>query len=217
MEGATALYERFTCFSCHLSSYITPTSKGNPRKELCVCHTPGSSAVGIAIVCVDKHTWAFFRTRTRQCTVTLKDTTSTWLFVPFYSQDSRLPRATLEVLLGEYVCIFPSPLSQLSDVLAHLLPSPSRYITDVPTRQKHPTATPCLPENLVELFNHYPSFTFKTPYSHRLPISTLLLIPYLEEAFPVLLGPTSCYTDNLHLLFSVPLFIPTHTVPYLSR
>lgn len=170
-----------------------------------------------ASICIDKHTPALFKTRTRQCAVTLKDTTCTWLFVPSHCQDHCLPRAMLEVLLSQHVRIFPSPLSRLSNVLAHLLPSPSRYITDVPTRQKHPTAAPCLPENLVELFSQYPRFTFKTPGSHKLPISTLLLIPYLDEAFPVLLGPTSCYTDDLHLLFSVPLFIPTHTLPYLSR
>lgn len=83
----------------------------------------------------------------------------------------------LEVLLSQHVCIFLSPLSQLSDVPAHLLPSLSRYITDVPTCQKHQTAAPCLPENLVELFNQYPSFTFKTPVFTQ--------APYLYTVYPL--------------------------------
>lgn len=69
--------------------------------------------------------------------------------------------------------IFPSPVSQLSNVLDHLLPSPSRYITwrlsaNVSTHQKHP-ATPCLPENLVELFSKYTSFTFNSPVFTQAP------------------------------------------------
>lgn len=123
----------------------------------------------IASICIDKHTSAFFKTRTRQCAVTLKDTICTWLFVPSHCQDHCLPRAMLEVLLSQHVRIFPSPLSWLSNVLAYLLPSSFRYITDVPTCQKHPTAAPCLPENLVELFSQYPRFTFKTPVFTQAP------------------------------------------------
>lgn len=85
----------------------------------------------------------------------------------------------LEVLLSQHVCIFLSPLSQLSDVLAHLLPSLSRYITDVPTRQKHPTAAPCLPENLVELFNQYPSI--QDPRIHTGSLSLHCLSPTLRK------------------------------------
>lgn len=123
----------------------------------------------IESVCVDKHSPAFFKTRTRKCAVTLNDTTCTWLFVPSYCQDRCLPRAMLEVLLSQHVPIFPFPLSQLSNVLTHLLPSPSRYITDAQTCQKHPRAAPCPPENLVELFNQYQRFTFKTPVFTQAP------------------------------------------------
>lgn len=168
LGGASALCERFTSFSCHLSSYTTPTSKGNPRKELCVCHTPVSSVV------VDSE---YLHRQTYPSILQNEDTA-----VCCYTQRHNMHMAICslplsgplltqgnEVLLSQHVRIFPSPLSRLSKVLAYLLPSSFRYITDVPTRQKHPTAAPSLPENLVELFSQYPRFTFKTPVFTQAP------------------------------------------------
>lgn len=93
LGGASALCERFTSFSCHLSSYTTPTSKGNPRKELCVCHTPGSSVVVDSEYLHRQTHLSILQNEDTAVAVTLKDTICTWLFVPSHCQDHCLPRA----------------------------------------------------------------------------------------------------------------------------
>lgn len=132
----------------------------------------------------------------------------------YYGQDHCLPKTRLKLLQPSSASLSSHPhYHSRVTILAHFLCSASRHITwrllaTVSTLQKHPTA-PCLPENLVDLFSQYTrppcvqASPPRTPRSSTLRVSIPLFIPHLDEAFPTHLGPTSCSTDGLHLLFSV--------------